>query len=430
MQQSASTASGVEKSSGGGAQSEGQAPQGASKRALAFILLVVFIDLLGVGLIVPAVPQMVERFNGTAMAIGWLTTCFSLAQFVAAPVLGALSDRLGRRPVLLVSLLGTSAGYLVYGWAGALWMMFLGRIIDGFTGGNISTAQAYIADVTPAKDRAKAYGLIGAAFGFGFMLGPALGGLLGKHDPALPAFAAAGLAFANAVFGYFVLPESLPREKRVHGGLRLGELNPAGALLNAVRFEGVAALMVVLLFLNFAQAILRSNFGKAMHDRFALDTDQIGWMFAFIGLMAILIQGGLVRKLLPRFGERRLALFGLTLSALGNAALGVVPGVGWVYASLFVMAFGGGLAGPSLQGLLSRSVDAQSQGVVMGAAQAVGSLAMIAGPLVAGVLYDHQGRAWPYLVAAATIALAVTIIAAGRMGRTPPTHAHPPTNPV
>jgi len=388
---------------------------------LIFIFLTVFIDLLGVGIVVPLLPYYIKIIeqadaswlaNGRALIVGALAASFSLFQFFFAPVLGALSDRFGRRPVLLISLAGTGISYIVFGLAdqllplgigAVLAVLFFARILDGITGGNISTAQAYIADVTPPEERAKGLGLIGAAFGLGFMLGPAIGGLLSTISLAAPAFAAAALTFGNLLFGFFRLPESLPAERRIR--VPFSKMNPVrlGAVVGK---DSIRPILTSVLLLNFAFAGLQNNFAVFSDVRFGFGPAQNAFVFAFIGLTAVFMQGFLMRKLLPRFGEARLALAGLGLMTLGFTAVALAP-VAWaLYPAIGILAAGSSMATPSLTSLISRRVAPQEQGSTLGGVQAFNSLMMVVGPLFAGAIFDLVGPAAPYLSGAVLVAAA------------------------
>ncbi|MBX0326728.1 MFS transporter [Oscillochloris sp. ZM17-4] len=400
-----------------------------SKRSpLIFIFLTVFIDLLGVGIVVPLLPYYVKIIeqadaawlsSSRALIVGALAASFSLFQFVFSPVLGALSDRFGRRPVLLISLAGTGISYIVFGLADQLLplgvgtvlaVLFFARILDGITGGNISTAQAYIADITAPEDRAKGLGLIGAAFGLGFMLGPAIGGLLSTISLAAPAFAAAALTFGNVIFGFFRLPESLPAERRTSVPFR--KMNPVTRLRAVVGKASIRPLLAGVLLLNFAFAGLQNNFAVFSDLRFSFGPTENAFVFAFIGLMAVLMQGFLIRKLLPIFGEARLAITGLGMMVVGFAGIAMAP-VAWaLYPAMGVLAAGSGMATPSLTSLISRRVAPQEQGGVLGGVQAFNSLMMVAGPLFAGLIFDLIGPAAPYFSGALLVAAAGLVISA------------------
>jgi MFS family permease len=380
---------------------------------LFFIFLTIFLDLLGAGMILPLLPYYVKLIEqgdslwimaNLALIVGMLTASFSLFQFLCTPVLGALSDRIGRRPVLLVSLAGTGVAYVLLGLAdqfisfGAvvfLGVLFFARILDGITGGNISTAQAYIADVTPPEERARGMGLIGAAFGLGFMLGPAFGGLLSTISLSAPAYIAAALTFANVIFGFLKLPESLPRERRVAVPLR--QMNPFVRLRGVLGREQIRPLLIGTLLLNLAFAGLQSNFAVFSAVRFGYGPLEIAFLFAFIGAIAVVVQGFLIRRLVPRFGEPRLAITGLTLMTFAFAVIAFAPVAWMLYPAVGLLATGSGLATPSITSLISRRVAPQEQGDVLGGVQALTSLTMVVGPLFAGVVFDAIGPTAPYL---------------------------------
>jgi predicted MFS family arabinose efflux permease len=385
----------------------------ARRTAGAIIFLIVFLDLLGVGLIVPLSPYIVEQFDMSAMSVAWLAMSYSAAQFLATPILGALSDRYGRRPILIWSLFGTMVGYVVFAMAHSLPLLFAARALDGATGGNISTAQAAIADVTPREQRAKAYGLVGAAFGLGFTLGPAISGLLIKLSGSLmtPVWAAAGLSLFTLTLVAYRLPETHPHERRRREHVRARDLNPFRSLLQVAKIPALGWLLLAIFLYNFAHAELRAAFGVLLRDKLSFTEELASWMFAYMGLLAIFVQGGLVRRLAPILGDRRTALIGLPIAAIGYALLplgGTWHGVG---AALTVLALGGGLASPTITSMLSGAADASVQGAAMGASQSVAALALVIGPLVAGNLYDHVGRGWPFWTGAGVVALAFGIIA-------------------
>lgn len=396
-----------------------------NRSSLIFIFLTVFIDLLGIGIVLPLLPFYVKLIEASgsawmqsnhALLVGALTASFSLFQFLFAPVLGGLSDRFGRRPVLLLSLVGAGLSYVLFGLAdrftplgagAVLAVLFVSRIVAGITGGSISTAQAYIADITRPEDRARGLGMLGAAFGLGFMLGPAIGGLLSSVNLNAPAFAAAALVFGNVVFGYFKLPESLPVERRSE---RLPDLNPFTRLGTLVGLRVIQPLLIGVLLLNFAFAGLQSNFAVFADQQFGYGPTQIAFVFAFIGLMAVIMQGFLIRRLVPLFGEARLAVTGMLLMAVGFALVALVPLAWMLYPALGILSVGSGMATPSLTSLISRRVSPQEQGAVLGGTQALTSLTMIIGPLVAGLAFDLIGPAAPYLSGALLILAAAAVL--------------------
>jgi multidrug resistance protein len=368
----------------------------AGSRPLTFIFLTVFLDLLGVGILVPVLPFIVAQFRTDALTVGLLSLTFAAAQFLASPVLGAWSDRVGRRRVLLLSVLGTGVGYFIFGAAQTLWLLFLARLIDGFTGGNVSTAQAYIADVSAPEDRAKNFGLIGAAFGLGFIIGPALGGVLSHWSLRAPAYAAGILSLVTVTIGYLVLPESLPPERRTREPFRLGDLHPLNHLGEAVRRPGIARIFIAFFAMNFAMAGLQSNFAVFTRARFGLGPQGNALLFTFVGVIGVLVQGVLLRRVPTAGRERPIAMGGLFLMAAGFAATAFVPGVAWLYPAIGILGLGSAAAGPMLTSEVSRSVTGAEQGWVLGSMQSVASLTRIAGPLWAGLAFDHVGPGAPY----------------------------------
>lgn len=367
--------------------------------------------MLGVGLIVPLTPYIVEQFDSSNTAVGILTLAYSAAQFLATPVLGVLSDRFGRRPVLFFSVLGSAAGYVLFALAHAYPLLVIARAIDGITGGNISTAQAYIADVTPPEQRAKSYGLIGAAFGLGFTLGPAFSGLLGSITPMAPVWAAAGLSLFTAALVFVFLPETLAPSQRTRGAFRVSQLNPFLTLAAVLRIPLLASLIAAVFCFNFAHAELRTSFGVLLRDKFHFAESDTSWMFAYMGLLAVLVQGGLVRRIVPWLGERRTALVGMPIAVIGYMLLPFAHNAIAVGGALTILALGGGLAGPVIPSMLSASADPQQQGTVLGASQAVAALALVLGPLAAGQLYDRIGDAWPFWTGALMVVVSLVIIA-------------------
>ncbi|MBC7880081.1 MAG: MFS transporter [Anaerolineae bacterium] len=378
---------------------------------LIFIFLTVFIDLMGGSLLIPVLPFLVERFRSDALTIGWLTASFSIAQFLAAPVLGSLSDRYGRRPVLLICVLGTALGYFVFGWAKSLWVLFLARIIDGITGGVISTAQAYIADISTPEERTKNFGLIGAAFGLGFILGPTIGGVLARIDLNLPVFFAGGISLVNLVLGYFTLNESLPPERR--RPISAVDFNPLRSLANLLDQKSLQGILIGFFLYNFAFAGFTGIFTLAIRDRFGWGPDLAAWLFAFIGIISTIVQGGLIRKLVPAFGETRLAISGLALIALAYGLVCVIPSGPWLYLTQGILAVGIGLTAPSLRGVLSNRTSPENQGRVLGGAQALASLGQVVGPLWAGWSYDYLGRLVPFWVGAIWQLAAIALVVIG-----------------
>ncbi len=357
---------------------------------LVVIFTTVFIDLLGFGIVIPVLPFYAEgtQFNGTPRTVGLLFASYSIMQLIFSPVLGRLSDKHGRRPVLLISILGTGIGFLILGYATTIWMLFAGRILDGISGGNISTAQAYIADVTPKEDRAKGMGLLGAAFGLGFIFGPAIGGILSRWGTHVPFLFAAGLCFANAGLLYFTLPETIkpghPARVSAGGGRGLGQL------IKSLKDARLGFVLTIYFLFVVAFSIMTTSFSLYTMFRFGYDAQHTGYLFAYVGFIAVVIQGGLIGRLVKRFGELPLIIVGALFFA---GSLFAVPFVGPQTGGLLALLIGGGifslgnsLATPALTSLASKSVGPAEQGSVMGLVQSAGSLARAVGPSLAALL--------------------------------------------
>lgn len=344
---------------------------------------VVYIDMLGIGLAFPVLPKLIELFEGGDVArasviFGLLASAYALMQFLLAPVLGALSDWYGRRPIILLALLGMGINYVLLGFAPNLLWLAAGRLISGAMGASFSTANAYLADITPPEKRAQSFGLIGAAFGFGFITGPVLGGLLGAIDLHLPFLAAAVLTFVNLVFAYFVLPESLDAAHRK--AFSWGRANPIGALRELGRYGSVAGMMAVYVLAMFANRVSEMTRVLFTSYRFHWGPFEIGVSLAAVGVMFVVGQGFLVRLVLPRIGEARAIVMGLFVSAILTAAYGIVPS-GWMVCPLIALGvFGWVLAQPATMGLMSASVPANEQGLLQGALASLTSRTSIIGP--------------------------------------------------
>lgn len=352
--------------------------------------------MMGAGILVPVIPYVVQPFRTDALTVGLLALAFSAAQFLASPFLGVWSDRKGRRPVLLLCLLGTGIGYFLFGAARSLSLLFFARLLAGFAGGSITTAQAYIADVSEPHDRAKNFGLIGAAFGLGFILGPAMGGALSKVSLSAPAYASGVLSLITFTVASVLLKESLPPEIRSARSLRFHDVNPFVQIRGAMRRADFRELMLAVFALNFGMASVQTNFAVFTHARFGLDAAHNAILFAYLGLMATLTQGVLLRKLAARAGEARLAIFGALAFAAGFLFLALSWAVWVLYLSVTFTALGYGLAGPALTGLVSRRAQPQEQGTLLGTAQSVSSVTRVVGPVWAGAVFDYLGSGAPY----------------------------------
>src|SRR3984957_2091450 len=358
--------------------------RGAAPRrpALIFIFITVLLDMLALGMMIPVLPKLVVAFEGgdTASAaeiFGLFGTVWALMQFVFAPVQGALSDRFGRRPVVLLSNLGLGLDYILMAVAPNLTVLLIGRVISGISAASISTSFAYIADVTPPHKRAASFGMVGPAFGVGFVLGPAVGGLLGGIDLRLPFWGAAALSLLNFLYGLLVLPESLPRERRIAFAWR--RANPIGSLILLRTYPHLLGLSTVNFLHNLAHVVLSSVFVLYASYRYGWDGRAVGLTLAGVGVCSAIVQGGLVRPIVARVGERRAMLIGLACGAAGFAIYGVAPTGAWFCVGIPVMSLWG-LANPSVQALMSRRVSPSEQGQLQGAQSSLQGVAGLIGP--------------------------------------------------
>ena len=376
----------------------------------AFVLVTVLLDTLGLGLLIPVAPRLVASFLGGDLGaashyFGILVSLYAAMQFLFAPVIGGLSDRFGRRPIILLSLLGAAASYLLSGFAPALSWLFIGRIISGITGASFSAAGAYIADVTPPEKRAQSFGLIGAVFGLGFIMGPALGGVLGEVGLRVPYFVAAALNFVNMMYGLFVLPESLaPANRRAFSFARA---NPLGSLRALARHPVVLGLAGTMMCSFMAQWILQSVWALHSQSRFGWSLRMVGVSLMVVGLATAVVQGALVRVVVPRLGERRALLVGLLMAVTGHTLLGLAS-QGWMLLVFIVPLALGGLAGPAVQAIISREVGPNEQGELQGSLNSLNGIAAIVAPIIGTTLLARFGaeKAAPHIPGAAFFAAA------------------------
>jgi DHA1 family tetracycline resistance protein-like MFS transporter len=387
--------------------------------AVAFIFVTIFLDMLALGLIMPILPKLVESFvdNDTARAariFGLFGTAWALMQFVFSPILGGLSDRFGRRPIVLLSNFGLALDYVLMALAPSLIWLFVGRLISGITSASVSTAFAYIADITPPERRAAVFGKIGAAFGAGFILGPAIGGLLGGIDPRLPFWAAAGLSFANTLYGLLILPESLPRDRR--SPFRWTSANPIGAL-HLLRSDRVlAGLSVVNFVAQLAHVVLPSTFVLYATYRYGWDATTVGLTLAMVGVCAMAVQGLAIGPIVRRLGERRALVLGLACGAAGFLIFGMAPTGPLSWLGIPVMALWG-VSGAALQALTTQLVKPEQQGQLQGATTSVQSVSQLLGPFLFTLTFAYFIGAQapvklpgaPFLLAAALLLLALVI---------------------
>jgi DHA1 family tetracycline resistance protein-like MFS transporter len=358
--------------------------------ALGFIFVTIALDILGIGLIIPILPRLVESFRGGDVAaasntVGLLAALYALMQFLCSPLLGSLSDRFGRRPVILISLLGSGLDYFLLALAPNIGWFFAARIISGVTGANFGAATAYIADVSPPEKRAANFGMIGAAFGLGFILGPALGGLLGDVGLRVPFLVAGGLTLLNWLYGLLVLPESLAPENR--RAFSWSRSNPVGSLLDLRRYPMVFGLAGTYFLIHLAHQVLPSTWVLYTGYRYAWTVGQTGASLAVVGLMAAIVQGGLTRVIVQRIGEQKTLIVGLMIGALSYAGYGLAT-QGWMIYAILVVGSLAGVTGPAVQGLISRSVGADEQGGVQGSLTSLTSVTGIIGPPIATRLFS------------------------------------------
>ncbi|MDE2803734.1 MAG: MFS transporter [Gemmatimonadota bacterium] len=373
---------------------------------LGLLFLAVLVDLVGFGIVLPLLPFYARDLGAGGLQVGLLVTVYSAVQLVMAPLWGRISDRFGRRRVLILGLLGSAAAYVIFARADSLALLFLSRIVGGIGGSTIPVAQAYIADVTPPTRRAGNMGLIGAAFGLGFVIGPALGGILAgvsPGSPSAPGYVAAGLCFANALVAALWLPESRRSRQRATSRFNLG------AALTEVRgSRQVKIILAGYLFITMAFSTLQPTLSLLASERFALGARQAGYLFAMLGLVSAVYQGGVVRALVPRMGERRLFRYSAVPFAAGLLVIGLATDLRLLLAGLVVLGIGYGGAVPAVLGLLSRAASSDRQGGVLGVGQSVGSFARVLGPSMAGALFDVR-LAFPYLAGALLILLALLV---------------------
>jgi len=361
------------------------------KAAMGFIFITLLIDVTGLGLIIPVFPKLIEQLihGGISEASkwgGWLTFAYAIMQFLFAPVLGNLSDKYGRRPVLLFSLLGFGIDYIFLAVAPTIGWLFVGRVIAGITGASFTTATAYIADISTDENRAQNFGMIGAAFGLGFIIGPVIGGLLGEYGARLPFIVAAGLALLNVLYGYFVLPESLDKEHR--RAFNWKRANPMGSLLQLKKYPALGGLVGSLVLVYIAAHAVQSTWTFINIEKFKWSEAMIGYSLGMVGLLVAIVQGGLIRFINPRLGNEKSAYIGLALYALGLLLFAFASQTWMMFVFLIPYCLGG-IAGPALQSIISGQVPANEQGELQGALTSLMSLTSIIGPLLMTYLFSY-----------------------------------------
>ncbi len=359
--------------------------------AILFIFITLLIDVIGIGIIVPVLPQLIQELTGGSLSDaarygGFLMFAYSAMQFLFSPILGGLSDQYGRRPVLLISLFGFGIDYILLGFAPTIGWLFLGRLLAGIMGASFTTASAYIADISTPEKRAQNFGMIGAAFGIGFIIGPVLGGVLGHYGARVPFFVSAGLTLLNWLYGYFILPESLQLENRRKFDWK--RANPVSSLLNLKRYPVIIGLLSSLVLLYIAGHSVQGIWSFFTIEKFHWTSDMVGYSLGFVGLMVAIVQGGLTRIIIPKLGQKRSVYVGLSLYALG-LLLFAFASQGWMMYAILVPYAMGGIAGPSIQGIISGQVSPNEQGELQGSLTSIMSLTSIVGPLLMSSLFSY-----------------------------------------
>ncbi len=381
------------------------------RRQLASIFLVVFVDLLGFSLILPLLPYYADSLGASSLVVGLLVSSYAAAQLFGAPLLGRLSDRFGRRPILLVSVFGTFVGFVMLAVGGSLWVLFASRMLDGLTGGNLTVAQAYIADSTDSRNRAQGFGLIGAAFGLGFILGPVAGGFLSQWGYAVPALVAVGLSLLNLALIALWLPESLPAERR-EAISRTTTRPPITlqALRSALRRPQVGPLLQTRFFFGLAFAMLQTIFGLYALRRFALDAEGTGLILTYVGVLSVIVQGLLVGRLSRRFGEARLIVFSTALMAISLGAWALVANVPALLAVLAPIALSGGILNTVINSAITQAVSPDEVGGTLGLSGALESLTRVIAPTLGGFLLGSLGTWAPGLFGALILVWLLTFL--------------------
>ncbi len=362
----------------------------SKQAAIGFIFVTILIDTIGFGIIIPVLPNLIMELTHTttseaARIGGWLLFAFAIVQFLFAPILGGLSDKYGRRPILLGSLFGFGLDYIFLAFAPALSWLFLGRIIAGALGASFTTAAAYIADISTPEKRGQNFGMIGAAFGLGFIIGPALGGLLGSFGSRIPFLAAAALSLLNCLYGFFILPESLKPENR--RAFEWKRANPVGSLLNLKRYPVVLGLVASLILIYIAAHAVQSNWSYYTIEKFKWSTAMIGYSLAAVGILIAVVQGGLIRIIIPAWGQKNSLYIGLALYSFAFILFAVAT-EGWMMFAFLIPYCLGGISGPALQGIISSQVPANEQGELQGALTSLMSVTSIVGPLLMTQLFS------------------------------------------
>lgn len=390
-----------------------------NKSGILFILITILIDCIGFGIIIPIMPELIQQLTGGDISEasrygGWLLVAYSIMQFLFSPVLGSLSDQMGRRPILLISLFGMGVDYIFLAFAPSIGWLFLGRIFAGISGASITTASAYIADVSPPEKRAQNFGLIGAAFGLGFIIGPVIGGVFAQYGIRVPFMIAAGLSLINWLYGYFILPESLKLENRRKFDWK--RANPIGALKQIRKYPSLLGLLIALLILYLAAQSTQSIWSYYTIEKFNWNAAWVGYSLGFVGLTVAIVQGGLIRIIIPKFGNKRSIQMGLILYVLGFVMFSLAS-KGWMMFAFMMPYALAGVTGPAIQGIISKEIPPNEQGELQGIMTALMSIASIFGPLLMTNLFFYftakdtpvHFPGAPFMMAALLTCLAIVI---------------------
>jgi len=360
--------------------------------SLIFIFITILVDVIGLGVIIPVVPSLIKELTGEGLSAasrygGWLIFSFAAMQFLFSPIMGGLSDQFGRCPVLLFSLFGLGIDYIFHAFAPTLFWLFVGRLIAGMFGASFTTATAYIADISTPEKRSQNFGLIGAAFGLGFIIGPVIGGLAGaEFGPRAPFLVAAALSLLNVLYGFFVLPESLDQNKR--RAFEWKRANPIGSLLHLKKYPVISGLVVSMVLIYLAGHAVQSNWSYFTMFKFEWDEAMVGYSLGVVGLLVAIVQGGLIRVVIPKFGQANSVYVGIALQAIGLFCFGIAS-AGWMLFIFLIPYCLGGISGPALQGIISSQVPASEQGELQGALTSLLSLTAIVGPLMMNSLFSY-----------------------------------------
>ncbi|MBW7959934.1 MFS transporter [Patescibacteria group bacterium] len=375
-----------------------------NNKSLITIFLIVFIDLLGFGIILPLLPYIAERYQATPLTIGILSAAYSLFQLISSPILGRLSDRFGRKKLLIISQIGSALGYLLLGLAGSLPLLFLSRIIDGITGGNISIAQAYIADVTTKENRAQGMGLIGAAFGLGFIFGPAIGGALSKISYSAPAYFATAISLLTVIATVFLLKETVNEKKAMTSKRTKISFSELKKILSTYP---IGLLIFTFFFLNTAFSIMQGNFALWTQKTFNFDPGQNGWFFTYIGILAVTIQMQVLPRVVKKYHETKILTASLIFMFLGLILIPLSRHPDFLYVALFFLPLGNGLANPTVQAMASENVPKEEYGGTLGILQSAGSFGRILGPIIGGEIFQTFGKDQAFYFSGSIILIAL-----------------------